>query len=266
MYKARDEPVVRQLSAGAAAPVLVADFHQYSAAPRLSQLMSDLAPGCPVFQVDPVEYLSRDGRYVSLPDLAEACATAFLSSGAVDGQAITVGYCSASALALRVGSLLAKTSEVATVLVRPSWPGDEHVWGRFADSLNDLGAAPRPHPGLDGDASAAVARMERVLRDELALLARRGGLKGEVGEYAELLRRYRGWIAFLLACRNDLRTTWKRFTPMTRGVTVIEDGPEDACVPGLPPGACRIVRLAPGGDESGITLELAEAVLAQLAA
>jgi hypothetical protein len=265
MPKASDELVIRQLSTGTAEPVLVVDFHQYSTAPRLSQMLSDLARGRSVYQVDPVEFLSRGRHYVSLPELAEVYATAFLSSEAAGGRAITVGYCSASALALRVGKLLAKTREVATILVRPSWPGDEHVWSRFADSLNEIGAAPRPFPSLDGDAGAAVARMEWVLRGELTLLARRSGLKGAAGECSELLVRYRGWLAFLLACRNDLRATWQHFTPMTRGVTVIVDDPEDASVPGLQPEACGVVRLPPGGEESGISAELAETVLAQFA-
>jgi hypothetical protein len=261
-----DELIVRQLSTGDAGPVLVADFHQYSTAPRLSQMLSDLAGGRPVYQIDPVSFFSRDRLYVSLPELAEVCATAFLSSGAHSGHATIVGYCSASALALRVGRLLEKTRDVATILVRPSWPGEEHVRSRFAESLKDLGAAaPRPFPGLDGDAGAAVARMERVLRSELTVLARRNGLKEATGEFSELLAWHRGWLAFLLACRNDLRTTWEHFNPVTRGVTVIVDGPVGTSVPGLHTEACRVVRMPWRGQESGITAELADAVLAQFA-
>jgi len=154
---------------------------------------------------------------------------------------------------------------VATILVRPSWPGEEHVRSRFAQSLHELGAGPYPFPGLDGDAGAAVASMERVLRSALTVLARRNGLNDATGEFAELLAWHRGWLAFLLACRNDLRTTWEHFTPPARGVTAIVDGPIGVSVPGLQHEAYKVVRMPWRGPESGITAELADAVLAQFA-
>src|SRR5437870_4457200 len=58
--------IVRQLAAGAAKPILVADFQAFSSAPRLSDLVSDRAGGRPVYQIDPLEALSRDRPYISL--------------------------------------------------------------------------------------------------------------------------------------------------------------------------------------------------------
>jgi hypothetical protein len=257
-----NELILRQLTTGSAEPVLVADFQDFSTAPRLSQLLSGQAEGHPVYQVDPVGVLSQDQLYLSLPELAAACTEAFLSTGPAGGRVFVVGQCSASALSLRVAKLLESSQDVAVILVEPAWPDEEHVWYRFAEFLGNLGAVPQPCPDLDGDPCGSVARMERILRDELVAVAVRSGLDETTGAFSELLAWYRGWLAFLLACRNDLQGTWQA---PTTAVTILAAPTVATSVPGLGADEYRVVRLPALAGESRITPEVAESVLAQFA-
>jgi hypothetical protein len=252
--------IVRQLSTGHGEALLVADFQEYSTAPRLSQMLSDLAGDRPVYQIDPVGFLSSQDRlYMSLPELAEVCATAIRSSGAAGHPAIMIGYCSASPLALHINRLLADTCDItSTIVVRPTWATDEHVWTRFDEFLSDLRAAPRPCPSLDGDAHEVVARIEDIFRGELNVLARRSALKEATGAFTELLAWHRAWVAFLLAGRNDQQMTW------AGGVTIIADGPAAGTLPGVDPGAIQVVRIPPQ-PQYPVTQEIADAVYAQFA-
>jgi hypothetical protein len=259
-----NELILRRLTTGDAAPVLVADFQQYSTAPRLSQLLSGRAEGHPVYQIDPVGVLSQDQLYVSLPELADACAQVFLSSGPpAGGPVVVVGHCSASALSLRVAGLLEQLGhKAAVILAGPAWPDEKHVRDRFAEFLDHLRAPQCPCPDLDGDPRDSVAQMEQALRDEIVAVALRSGLSGVPDAFAELLAWYRAWLAFLLACRNDLQATWE--TPTT-AVTILAATVAAASVPGLGPDAYRVVEVPVLGQEKPITPELAEAVLAQFA-
>ena len=254
--------ILRQLTAGDAEPVLVADFQQYSMAPRLSQLLSDRAEGHAVYQIDPVGVLSQDQLYMSLPELADACVQAFLSSDPpAGGRAVVAGHCSASALSLRVAGLLEQGGHQADViLVGPAWPDEEHVRARFAEFLDHLRTPRRSCPDLDGDPHDSVARMQQALQDEIVAVAVRSGLDGATGAFAELLAWYRAWLAFLLACRNDLRATWE--TP-TAAVTVLAANAGAVSVPGLDPDAYRVVEVPVLGQKKPITPELAEAVFAE---
>jgi len=255
------ELILKQITTGDAEPVLVADFQECSTAPRLSQLLSSRAQGHPVYQIDPVGVL-QDQLYVSLPELAAACAEAFLSSGPASGRVYVVGHCSASALSLHVARLLHGSREVEVILVGPAWPDEEHVWNRFEEFLGNLGAPQRPCPALTGDPADSVAEMEQVLRDELTAVAVRSGLDGATDVFAELLAWYRGWLAFLLACRNNLLTAWE---PPAVAVTILS-ATGAASVPGLSPGAYRVVPEPILGQENPITPDLAESVLAQFLA
>jgi hypothetical protein len=254
------ELIIRQLSAGGAEPVLVADFQPFSATPRISELLSGWDDGRPVYQIDPLAALSHDQLYISLPDLTAACAEAFLSSQPAGGHIFVVGHCSAAALSLHLARLLESRREVTVILVRPSWPGEDVIRDRFAEFLANMGAANRPCPDLDGDPCSSVGRLEQVLRDELVLTAAAQGLDGSTGAFSDLLVRYRAWLAFLLACRNDPPGTWATETSTIR---VLTDAPADAAIPGLSPGACHVSRL-PVLDHDYSLTELAEAVFAQL--
>ncbi len=255
------ELILKQLTTGNAEPVLVADFQECSTAPRLSQLLSARAHGHPVYQIDPVGVL-QDQLYVPLPELAAACAEAFLASSPGAGRVYIVGHCSASTLSLHVAKLLEGSRKVEVILVGPAWPDEEHVWNRFAEFLDNLGAAPRPCPALTGDPGESVAAMEESLREELTAVAVRSGLDGASDVFAELLAWYRGWLAFLLACRNTLLTAWD---PPIAAITVL-CGTGAASIPGLSPDAYRVVSEPVLGQENPITPELAESVLAQFAA
>lgn len=256
-----DELILRRLSPGDANPILVADFQSLSSEPRLSEMLSECVQDQPVFQIDPVGMLSGTRLYVPLPELAAACVDEFQGSGADHGQVFVVGHCSASALSLRVAGLLASTRPVTAVLVLPAWPDDALVTTMYAEFVTKFGTATRPCPDLDADPHLVVSEMEQIFRDEITALAASRGLTGSVGAFLDLLVWYRGWLAYLLACRND--TSIDRAVGRAE-VTVLAGSSWSGTVPGLSNDGYRMCELPPRHD-SAITRELAELVAAQVA-
>lgn len=257
-----DELIIRRLSTGEANPILVADFQSLSSAPRLSEMLSECVQGQAVFQIDPVGVLTGTCLYASLPELAAACADEFLSSGADHGRVVVVGHCSAAALSLRVADLLASTISATAVLVQPSWPDDQHVAAMFAEFLAKFGTATRPCPDLDADPCLVVSAMEQIFRDEIAALAASKGLSGSLGAFSDLLVWYRGWLAFLLACRND--TSIERAVGRA-AVTVLSDSPSTVTIAGLHKGAYRMFELPARQQAGAVTHELAKFVASHVA-
>lgn len=254
--------ILKHLTGGDAEHVLVADFQAWTTAPRLSRMLSRRAEGHPVYQVDPVGVLSGDQLYLPLQDLAQACVAEFLASGPTDGRVFIVGHCSASALSLHVARLLEASRSVSVILVGPAWPDEEHIWNRFAEFLSNLGAAERACPELRGDPAAAVARMERVLDEEVTAMAASQGVDGAADVFAELLAWYRGWLAFLLSCHNDPPMTW----PVPPADVVVLTSPEaSAVVPGLGPDAYQHIQIPALRGDDPVTPELVECLLAQFA-
>jgi hypothetical protein len=253
--------IIQQLTSGDAAPVLVADFQAWSSAPRLSRLLGDRADGHAVYQIDPISVLSGDKLYRPLPELAAACVEEFRASGPPPGGGIFVaGHCSASALSLHVSALLRDSYDVTSILVGPAWPSEQGVRNRFAETLRNLGVPDRPCPDLDGEPAAAVARMERALREEIIAVATSWGADGAADAVTELLAWYRGWLAFLLACHRDPAKAW---TPA--GTMVVLCAPDERrAVPGLSPDAYQLREVPALSEDSPITPELAESVLAYI--
>jgi hypothetical protein len=257
----RNYPILTQLTSGDSEPVLVADFQDCSTAPRLSRLLSGRSGGRPVYRIDPVGVLSHDQLYLPLEELAASCAEEFLSCGPAAGRVFIVGHCSASALSMRVAKLLEGSKNVTVILVQPAWPDEKHVWNRFAEFIANLGAADRACPDLDGDPAESVARMERALRDELTTIASSQGLDEAADAFTELLTWYRAWLAFLLACHNDLARHDGLPTARPSGaltVTALTGTASDAIVPGLAPADYRVVRMPVLDQEAPVTAELAD--------
>jgi len=256
----RSDLILRQITAGEARPVLVADFQAFSSAPRLSHLISTRAQGQPVYQVDPLNALSGDRAYVSLADMAAEAAEEFDRSGPADGPVSVIGYCSAAALALHVATLLARSQPTVAVLLRPSWPDTEMITTQFATLAANLRTSGRSSPVLDGDPDACVTSMEQMLRADIAALAASQGLEGAEDTFTELLMTYRSWLSFLLACRNDPRSAW---ADGGAAVTVLTELPE-ASVPRLSPSAVKQERLPAPGDKNPVTPEVVDLVVAQV--
>jgi hypothetical protein len=256
----RSDLILRQLTAGDARPVLVADFQAFSSAARLSHLISARAQGQPVYQVDPLNALSGDRAYMSLADMAAEAAEEFGRDEPADGPASVIGYCSAAALALHVATLLARSRPTVAVLLRPSWPDTEMITTQFATLVANLRTSGRSSPVLDGDPGECVTNMEQMLRAEVAALAASQGLEGAEDTFTELLMTYRSWLAFLLACRNDPRSAW---ADGGAAVTVLTEMPE-ASVPGLSPRAVKHERLPEIGDKNPVTPEIVDLVVAQV--
>jgi hypothetical protein len=255
--------ILRQLAAGTAQPVLVADFQAFSSAPRLSDLISNRAEGRPVYQVDPLDALSQDRPYISLTDLAAEASTWFTRSQPADGPAFVVGYCSAAGLSLHIAALLARSRPAAAVLLRPSWPGAETITGTFATLAAGLGAPGLPCPDLDGDPGRCVEGMEELLGAELTALATSQGLDGSAGTFSELLLTYRSWLAFLLACRNDSLAGGVPVSTVT-AVTVLTETPDSVIIPGLPAGQFKICPLPALDQDNPITPEVADLLVAHV--
>jgi hypothetical protein len=253
--------ILRRLAAGAAKPVLVADFQAFSSAPRLSHLVSGRAEGRPVYQVDPLDALSQDRPYISLADLAAEAAGSFARSQPADGPAFVIGYCSAAALSVHIATLLARSREATAILLRPSWPDTKNIEDQFAMLAANLGARQLPCPELDGDPDRCVRRMEELLRAELAALVAGQGLDGSADTFGELLLTYRSWLAFLLACRNDSLAGW---AGGSIAVTVLTEAPDSVTVPGLPPGEFEVSPLPVVDQDNPITPEVVELLVAQL--
>lgn len=253
-------PICSRLSSGDGATILVADFQALNGAPRLSRLLGDAATDQRIYQVDPRGALAGDRLYAALPELADEAVAVFRAGepAAAPGRPVfVVSHCSAAGLALRIADRLSGDREVTAVLVQPTWPGTDHVTAGFAEFQAKLGAGGRPGPDLDGDPWSGVAAMEQLMKDELAVLAERHGLSTPPLAFAELLVSYRTWLAFLLACRNDLPAK-----APTDGVAVsVLTGEPGFVLPGAGPGRCRIVAPPPAERPDEVTPGLAELVL-----
>jgi hypothetical protein len=255
--------ILRRLVAGAAQPILVADFQAFSSAPRLSHLVTDRAEGRPVYQVDPLEALSQDRPYISIADQAAEAIDSFTRSQPADGPAFVIGYCSAAALSVHIATLLARSREATAVLLRPSWPSAETIEANFATLAANLGAGQLECPELDGDPDRCVQRMEELLRAQLDVIAASQGLDASAGTFGELLLTYRSWLAFLLACRNDRlagQTSWPT------AVTVLTETPDSATVPGLSSGQFEVCPLLVDDEDNPVTPEVADLLVAQITA
>lgn len=255
-------PLCSRLSSGDGAAILVADFQPLTAAPRLSQLISEAGAGHSVYQVDPRGALSGDRLYAALPKLADETAALFLSgeSSATDRRVFIVGHCSASALSLQIAGRLAGERDVTAILVQPTWPGTDHVTERFAEFQGKLGLGNLPCPDLDGDPWSCLAGMEQLMSEGLAGLAKRLGLSKAPLAFSELLVSYRTWLAFLLACRNDQPV---KAPDDAVAISVLTDEP-DFVVPGTAAGRCRITPPPPAERPDAVTPELAKHVLDQV--
>lgn len=260
-YKATCGIELDQLSAGDAEPVLVADFQTFSTEPRLGALLADGSRGRPVYQVDPLTALTGSRVYFSLPELAQACADRFRSLNSDAAPMFVVGYCSAAAMALHVAKLLEPQREVTVILVQPSWPGEKDIQARLAEYMASMGAANSSCSELGGDPCRAIARLEQAMRVRLEAVAAANGLDGSA-PFGDLLARYRSWLAFLLACRND---SSESRAPGTSTVKILTDEPAAAEGSGLRPGIYHVCQL-PAGDHQYSVADLAGYVSALMQA
>ncbi|MFC8849266.1 MULTISPECIES: hypothetical protein [unclassified Micromonospora] len=254
-------PVCRQLSSGEAAAVLVIDFQALNGDRRLSELLADAADGERFYQVDPRGAVAGDRLYADLPALADEAVAVFRAeepTAAADRRVFVVSHCSAAGLSLRIAGQLAGDREVTAILVEPTWPGPDDVVGRFAEFQGKLGAA-RPCPALDGDPWSCVAGMQRLMREDLTAMAQRVGLDTVPPAFTELLVAYRTWLAYLLACGNDLPAK-----PPAEAVeiTVLSREP-GFVVPGTAPGRSRVVE-PPPGEPDAVTPDLVRLLLEQI--
>lgn len=257
------KPLCSRLSSGDGAAILVADFQPLTTAPRLSRLVSEAAAGHSVYQVDPRGALSGDRLYATLPELADETAAVFRageSGAASDQRVFVVGHCSSAALSLEIAGRLAGERDVTAVLVQPTWPGTDHVTEIFAEFQGKLGVGSRPCPDLDGDPWSCVTGMEQLMKEGLAGVATRLGLKKAPLAFSELLVSYRTWVSFLLACRNDQPV---RIPSDAVAISVLTDEP-GFVLPGNVPGRCRITPPPPAERPDAVTPELAKHVLDQI--
>jgi len=253
---ARLEP--RLLSNGHAAPILVADFQPFSASARLSDLISAKARDSPVYQLDPLVCLSQRDTYLTLADIAGEYAAAFEVADPVSSEFCVVGYCSAAALALHIARLLAGTRKAVTILVRPVWPDTALVHRQFAQFRTELGSRHHARPDLNCDPGQVIKEMEGMLRADLSALAAERGVRQTNPAFTVLLKRYRAWLSFLLAIRNDLPLPWA----LDERVCVFAGTSEPVVIPWGGASDCEVTRLTSLDAEPLVSPDLAGAVLA----
>jgi hypothetical protein len=252
--------IPERLTPGDAEPVIVADFLRFSAGKPLSQLISARGEGHPVYRVDPVTDLARNGAYFSLAALAAGYADAFLQEAVACDRTMVVGYCSAAALALRIAAQLAGSRDVLAILVQPSWPDTTMIRSDFARFRADLGAANESCPDLEENPSRSLSQLGHLLHADLRAMATAHGLDESSSALAELLARYRAWLGFLLACRDALREPWS----YKLSLNVLADAAGNALVPWFAPGSYQVTQLQPPDAEPVSGPDLARSVLAQI--
>ncbi|WP_167343997.1 hypothetical protein [Streptomyces violaceorubidus] len=190
---------IDQLSAGSAEPVLVVDFIDFSAARQLSQTLGNRTEDNPVYCLDPVSDLARDSAYWPLDALAEGYADLWLKSGPAGPRLTVVGYCSAAALSWTIAARLADQVATRLLLVQPTWPDAQFVSTSFGELRANLSGEPSAAPELAADPDQALRQMQRLLRDDLHLMAERAGMDATSPTLDELMDRYRAWLSFVLA-------------------------------------------------------------------
>jgi hypothetical protein len=252
-----DGLIMQRLASGSGAPIVVADFQAFSTAPRLSEQLAERITDRPIYQADPVGVLSREQSYLTLPELATACSGELDSFLSAQDHVLVIGHCSAAGLALRISTLLKNTE---TILVEPTWPDSAHVGIRFADFQRNVGATELPCPDLDDEPLVVLAQMERALHDGLAKAAAAQGVSATSDVFGDLLAWYRGWLAFLLACRNDVPVT----VPAGAGVVrVLTQGRDEAEFSRVNPAVRRVIELPVSA--ATVTPELTDYVVTELA-
>jgi hypothetical protein len=253
----RTRPVCHRLSSGDGVAVLVTDFQALNGDRRLSELLGDAAAGERVYQVDPRGAVAGDRLYAALPELADETAAIVRANEKASTPVYVVSHCSAAGLSLRIASRLAADREVTAILVEPTWPGPSDVAARYKEFQGKLGGGDRPCPDLGVDPWACVATMERFMREDLAALAARMRLDTVPPAFDDLLYAYRTWLAYLLACANDLPPQ----APADALELAVLSPEPDFVVPGTAPGRCTVTPPPPGAEPDAVTPELVQLLL-----
>lgn len=257
---------IERLTAGAGRPIVVVDFLQLSSARQLAEVLSARSNGHPVYRIDPVTDLARDGRYRPLDSLADGYADACLRAGVVRRELTVAGYCSAAALALLIAARLAGRAKVDSVLVQPTWPDAQSVASDFGSFRADLGAGNQPLSGLDTEVTPDMAarpdvlleQMHDALHRDLQVMAAARGLDTAGPALADLLARYRAWLGFLLSSRAALQRPW----PREMHPRLLLGAAAEPLIPWSDPGSYHVVRLQVPDDELLTDAALADTVLA----
>jgi hypothetical protein len=105
--------------------------------------------------------------------------------------------------------------------------------------------------------------MTEILRAEMATMAASRGLGPSADVFGELLSRYRAWLAFMLACGNDVPVTLARGAVT---VKILASAPVEVVVPGLAVGSYEVGHISGPSKGNSPTVNLAEIVLAEIRA
>jgi len=196
---------ISTLAAGTGAPILLVDFVRFSATGTLSKLLAGNAGGRTVVRIDAVSDLSQTPRFHRLDELAAAYAAALLRRD--EAPAAIVGFCSASSLALWVADRMALAGQSApVVLVEPTWPTRRTIEVDLKNMRASVRGGHAPTQTLpSAEAAECFAFMSDLLRADLAAMAAEQEISAEEAEAftAEMLSRYRAWLAFVLATADD---------------------------------------------------------------
>lgn len=246
----------RLTDVGEGSAVVVVDFVPFSSAERLGQLLCRHSAGHQIYQIDPVTDLTASSSYIPLPDLAKKYAGALEAAHVTDYPALVVGYCSAASLALHIVSNLAQACDVAPILVTPTRPGSDIIAAYFQRFRADLGATEDARLTFDGQMHAVLDQMTDTLRRDLQSMAVANGFDVHSAALAEMLSRYRSWLAFLLASIDPASGP----LPGQLAIPVIMGSDDSADLHWLPPGH-SVSQIPATSEDFATSPALAEAIL-----
>ena len=107
--------------------------------------------------------------------------------------------------------------------------------------------------------------MEQALHEQLLAVAQSKGVGASAEVFGELIRWYRAWLAFLLACSLDLGSGAGDWAGAATDITALTDPDGTAVVPGRSAGGYQVIQLPLLDREPALSPELAEFLLGRLA-
>ncbi|MBV9451853.1 MAG: hypothetical protein JO345_38795 [Streptosporangiaceae bacterium] len=197
------EPEFRHLTGNSGNMAAVIDFLQFSAAPRLGEMLCGHGSDVQIYDFDPLADLEKSSNYVDLNILALAYATAFREKLAPGQRASLVGYCSTAALTMLVAGALASDYDISAVLVQPSWPDNRMIASELTKYRTVFGAEIDPDIDIESDPLAVLGFIDQVYTAALEKSSDHNS--AEHAEYmSDFVARHRSWLWFLVATRNAL--------------------------------------------------------------
>jgi hypothetical protein len=181
--------------------IVVVDFVRFTANGSLGGLLRSSGFPHRVDLVDAVSDLTT-AAHRSIGELAEAYGEAILRSG--HRPSLIAAFCSASRLGLKIADHLAASfARPRVVLVEPSWPDDTSIATDLQNLYASIGGEGQISVCADLPTADRLTAMCAILERRLRTLVAGDDPDEAEDVVAGLLGRYRAWLSFVLATRDD---------------------------------------------------------------